>query len=77
MKKSPYNQRYIETILRLRYHLNDLFKYYDFLGQDMKAEGDVNVVVGQVFAMNHEKEAQGFLSQVKLLKDMDALVNCI
>ena len=40
----------------------------------MKAEGVVNAAVGEVFALNKDKAAQAFLGQVKLLKDIDALV---
>ena len=32
MKKSPHNQRYMKTLLKLKYHLHDSFECYDFLG---------------------------------------------
>ena len=32
MKKSPHNQRYMDTLLKLKYHLEDSYECYDFLG---------------------------------------------
>ena len=74
MKKSPHNQRYIETLLKLKYHLEDSFECYDFVAQDLKAEGEVDTAVGQLFALNQDKAAQAFLRQVSLIKDIDKIV---
>ena len=41
MKRSPHSQRYLETLLKLKYHLEDSYKYYNFLAQDLKAGGEV------------------------------------
>ena len=73
MKNSLHNQRYMETLLKLKYYLQDSYKCYDFLGQDLKA-GDVNAVVGQLLTISQEKAAQAFLNQIKLIKDMNSLV---
>ena len=74
MKRSPHNQRYLETLLKLKYHLEDSYECYDYLAQDLKAEGEVSVAVGQLFALNQEKVAQAFLKQVCLIKGMDDIV---
>ena len=74
MKRSPHNQRYLETLLKLKYHLEDSYECYDFLAQDLKAEGEVSVAVGQLFALNQEKAAQAILKQVSLMKGMDKIV---
>ena len=42
MKKSLHNQRLIEILLKLKYNLEDSFEYYDFLGEDLSTEGEVN-----------------------------------
>ena len=74
MKKSPHNQRYLETLLKLKYHLEDSYECYDFLAQDLKAEGEVNAAIGQLFALNQEKASQAFLRQVSLIKSMYKIV---
>ena len=74
MKRSPHNQRYLETLLKLKYHLEESYECYNFLAQDLKAEEEVSVAVGQLFALNQEKVAQAFLKQVCLIKGMDDIV---
>ena len=68
MKKSPHNQRYLKTPLKLKYHLEDSCECYNFLDQDLKAEGEVNAAIGPIFALNQEKASQAFLRQVRLIK---------
>ena len=58
----------------MKYHLEDSYKCYNFLAQDLKADEEVNAAVGQLFALNQEKAAQAFLRQVSLIKSMDKLV---
>ena len=58
----------------MKYHLEDSYECYDYLAQDLKAEGEVSVAVGQLFALNQEKVAQAFLKQVCLIKGMDDIV---
>ena len=74
MKEFLHNQRYLETLLKLKYHLEDSFECYDFVAQDLKAEGEVDTAVGQLFALNQDKAAQAFLRQVSLIKDIDKIV---
>ena len=58
----------------MKYHLEDSYGCYDFLGQDLTAEGEVNSALGVLFALNQEKALQAFLRQVSLVKQMDKLV---
>ena len=74
MKKSLHNQRFIEVLLKLKYHLEDSYGCYDFLGQDITAEGEVNSALGLLFALNQEKASQAFRKQVSLVKQMDKIV---
>ena len=74
MKKSLHNQRLIEILFKMKYNLEYSFECYDFLGEDLSAEGEVNQALGPLFALNQEKADQAFLKQVGLLKDMDNLV---
>ena len=61
MKKSLHNQRLIEVLLKLKYNLEDSFGCYDFLGEDLSAEGEVNPALVLLFALNQEKALQTFL----------------
>ena len=74
MKKSLHNQRLIEILFKMKYNLEDSFECYDFLGEDLSAEGEVNQALRPLFALNQEKSAQAFLKQVGFLKDMNKLV---
>ena len=58
----------------MKYNLEDSFEWYDFLGEDISVEGEVNQALGLLFALNQDKASQAFLKQVGLLKDMDKLV---
>ena len=60
-------------MLKLKY-LEDSNGCYDFLRQDLIAEGEVNSALGLLFALNQEKALQAFLRQVSLVKQMDKLV---
>ena len=74
IKKSSHNQSYLETLLKLKYHLEDSFECFDFLAQDLKAEAEVDAAEGQLFALTQVKAAQAFLRQVSLMKDMNKIV---
>ena len=74
MKKSLHNQRLIEILLKLKYNLEDSFDCYDFLGEDLSKEGEVNQALGPLFAFDQEKAAQPFLKQVEFLKDMNKIL---
>ena len=63
MKKSLHNQRVIQVLLKLKYHLEDSYGCYDFLGQDLTAEGEVNSALGFLFALNQEKACKLFLGK--------------
>ena len=58
----------------MKYHLEDSYECYDFLGQDLKAEGEVNAAIDPIFTLNQEKASQDFLRQVSLIKNMDKIV---
>ena len=74
MKKSLHNQWLMEILFKMKYNLEDSFECYDFLGEDLWAEGEVNQALGPLFALNQEKAAQAFLKQVGFLKDIDKLM---
>ena len=74
MKKSLHNQRLIEILFEMKYNLEYSFECYDFLGEDLSAEGEVNPALGPLFALNQERASQAFLKQVGFLKDKDKLV---
>ena len=61
-------------MLKLKYHLEDSYGCYNFLGQDLTAEGEVNSALGPLFALNQEKASQAFLRQVSLVKQIDKIV---
>ena len=52
MKKSLHNQRLFEILLKLKYNLEDFFDCYDFLGEDLSAEGKVNQAMGPLFVFD-------------------------
>ena len=52
MKKSLHNQWLIEILFKMKYNLEDSFECYDFLGEDLSAEGEVNQALGPLFALN-------------------------
>ena len=58
MKKSMHNQQLIEILSKIRYDLEDSFKCYEFLKEDLSAEGEVKQVLGPLFTLNQEKAAQ-------------------
>ena len=64
----------METLLKIKYHLEDSFDCYDFMSQDYKVEGEVDTAMGHLFALNQEKAAEAFLRQISLIKDMDKIV---
>ena len=47
--------------------MEDSFDCYDFLGEDLSDEGEVNQALGPLFTLNQEKAAQAFLKQLGLL----------
>ena len=47
---------------------------YEFMKEDLYAEGKINQALGPLFALNKEKVAQAFLMQVELLKSMHKLI---
>ena len=55
-------------------YLEDSNGCYDFLRQDLIAEGEVNSVLGSLIAFYQEKASQAFLKQASLVKQMDKIV---
>ena len=74
MKKSPHNKRFLEVLLKLKYNLEDSFECYNSLGQDLKAEGEIDAAIGTLFVLIKEQTSQAFLRQVSLIKNMDKIV---
>ena len=74
MEKSVHNQWLIEILSRIRYKLADSLDCYEFMKEDLYAEGKINQALGPLFALNKEKVAQAFLMQVELLKSMHKLI---
>ena len=74
MEKSVHNQWLIEILSRIRYKLADSFDCYEFIKEDLYAEGKINQALEPLFALNKEKVAQAFLMQVELLKSMHKLI---
>ena len=74
MEKSVHNQWLIEILSRIRYKLEDSLDCYEFMKEDLYAEGKINQALGPLFALNKEKVAQAFLMQVELLKSMHKLI---
>ena len=68
MEKSVHNQWLIEILSRIRYKLADSLDCYEFMKEDLYAEGKINQALGPLFTLNKEKVAQAFLMQVKILK---------
>ena len=52
MKKSLRNQRLIEILFKMKYNFEDSFECYDFLKEDLSAEGEVKQVLRPLFALN-------------------------
>ena len=74
MEKFLHNQRLIKILLKLKYNIEDSFKCYDFLEEDLMVEGTVNQALGPLFVLYPEKAAQAFLKQVDFLKEMNKIV---
>ena len=74
MEKSVHNQWLIEILSRIRYKLADSLDCYEFMKEDLYAEGKINQALGPLFTLNKEKVAQAFLMQVELLKIMYKLI---
>ena len=55
----------------IRYNLEDSFECYEFLKEELSAEGKIKQALGPLFAFNQEKSAQAVLKQVDLLKSKD------
>ena len=74
MKKSRHNERLIEILSKIMYKLEDSFEYYEFMKEDLYAEGKIKQALGPLFTLNKEKAAQAFLMQLELLKSMHKLI---
>ena len=62
MKKSLHSYQLIDILFKIKYNLEDSFECYDFLKEDLSAEGEVKQTV------------QAFLKQVGLLKNTNKFV---
>ena len=60
MEKSVRNQWLIKILSRIRYKLEDSLDCYEFMKEDLYAEGKINQALGPLFALNKEKVAQAF-----------------
>ena len=57
MEKSVHNQWLIEILSRIRYKLADSLDCYEFMKEDLYAEGKINQALGPLYALNMEKVA--------------------
>ena len=74
MEKSMHNQQLIDILSKIKYKLEDSFECYEFMKEDLDAEGKIKQALGPLFALNKDKPFLLLKSMHKLIMQQIRLV---